>query len=161
MRSESDKVEFARRKQEIQTILWERLGLRVDQPKARGSGTTNDGNTARRAFEHPDSFANYLGLDRQLVRNFKIILIALSCEFSINPVRFDTLCTSTAQIYVAHYSWYPMPSTLHKILIYAPEIINFFMLPVGMLGEEALETRNKDYKKYREHHSRKHSRKSN
>lgn len=29
------------------------------------------------------------------------------------------------------------------------------------LGEEASEARNKDYKKYRERHSRKHSRKSN
>ncbi|KMQ89308.1 dna-mediated transposase [Lasius niger] len=161
MRSKSDKAEFARRKQEVQVILWEKLGLRVDKPKAGGSGTTNDGNTARRAFEHPDSFADYLGLNRQLVRNFKTILIALSCEFPINPVCFDTLCTSTAQIYVARYSWYPMSSTLHKILIHAPEIISFHMLPVGMLGEEASEARNKDYKKYRQGHSRKHSRKAN
>lgn len=161
MRSKSDKAEFARRKQEIQAILWEKLGLKIDQPKAGGSGTANDGNTARRAFEHPDSFADYLTLDRQMVRNFKTILIALSCEFPINPVCFDTLCTSTAQIYVAHYSWYLIPLTLHKILIHAPEIINFHMLPVGMLGEEASEARNKDYKKYREGHSRKHSRKAN
>ncbi|CAL1671862.1 unnamed protein product [Lasius platythorax] len=77
MRSKSDKAEFARRKQEVQVILWEKLDLRVDKPKVGGSGTTNDGNTARRAFEHPDSFADYLGLNRQLVRNFKTILIAL------------------------------------------------------------------------------------
>lgn len=47
------KVAFHNRKKRIQAILWERLGLIVDRPKPGGSGTTNDGNTARRAFENP------------------------------------------------------------------------------------------------------------
>src|SRR5262249_22588312 len=63
MRTADEKAEFAKRKKEVQVILWEKLALQVDKPKPGGSGTTNDGNTARRAFESPDSFANYLSLD--------------------------------------------------------------------------------------------------
>jgi len=31
--------------------------LHVDKPKANGSGSTNDGNTARKAFLNTDTFA--------------------------------------------------------------------------------------------------------
>lgn len=54
-----------------------------------------------------------------------------------------------------------MPSTLHKILIHGADIINTSMLPVGIFDEEASEARNKDYKNFRQFHSRKHDRKSN
>ena len=51
-----------------------------------------------------------------------------------------------------------MPATLHKILIHGSEIISTSLLPVGMLGEEASEARNKNYKNYRQFFSRKHNR---
>ena len=46
---------------------------------------------------------------------------------------------------------------VHKILVHGPEIISSFMLPIGQLSEEAQEARNKDYRNYRLHHSRKMS----
>lgn len=48
-----------------------------------------------------------------------------------------------------------MPPTLHKYLIYGPEIISSAFLPIGQLTEEAQEARNKDFKRYRENYSRK------
>lgn len=54
-----------------------------------------------------------------------------------------------------------MPSTVHKILMHGAEIISTSLLPVRMLGEEASEARNKDYKRYRKDHSRKHNRETN
>lgn len=51
IRSKEDKENFAQRKREVQTILWQKMGLKVDQPKSGGSGITNDGNTARRALK--------------------------------------------------------------------------------------------------------------
>jgi len=54
-----------------------------------------------------------------------------------------------------------MPSTVHKILIYGGEIIKNSVLSVGMLGEEASEVRNKDYKMYRRYHGKKNSRLNN
>lgn len=53
IRGDKLKVAYADRKKRVQAILWERLGLIVDRPKPGGSGTTNDGNMARRAFENP------------------------------------------------------------------------------------------------------------
>ncbi|EFN87480.1 hypothetical protein EAI_09658, partial [Harpegnathos saltator] len=103
------------KKKLIQEILHKRLGLNVDKPKPRGYGNTNDGNTARRAFEDADLLAECLGLNNQLLRNFRTILIALSFHLPINPALFENLCYSTAEIYVSHYAWFPMPSTVHKI----------------------------------------------
>lgn len=161
VKNEEHKVLFAQRKKTIQAILWEKLGLIVDRPKPGGYGTTNDGHTARRAFANPNHLAKLLGLDCSLLNNFKTILVALSCHLPIDPVRFDKLCTSTAKICVDKYFWFPMPSTLHKILMHGADIINMSILPVGMLGEEGSEARNKNYKNFRQFHSRKHSREAN
>lgn len=158
VRGVKNKTDFSARKSEIQKTLKSRLGLIVDKPKPGGSGTTNDGNTARRAFENPEILSECLGLNCQLLKNFKTILIALSIHLPIDSYEFDKLCSLTAEMYVEHYSWYPMPATLHKILVHGADIINTSILPVGMLGEEASESRNKDFKKYRNLHSRKISR---
>lgn len=152
---------MAVRKSYIQKVMWQNFGLRVDKPKAGGSGNTNDGSTARRAFGNPKLFANFLGLNEELIQNFQTILIALSCQLPIDATEFENLCISTAKIYVLHYNWYPMPSTVHKILIHGGEIVKNSILPVGMLGEEASESRNKDYRVYRRYHSRKNSRLNN
>lgn len=54
-----------------------------------------------------------------------------------------------------------MPATVHKILIHAADIMKNSLLPIGMLGEEASEARNKNYKQYRRDHSRKNNRTAN
>ncbi|KYN08447.1 hypothetical protein ALC62_00569 [Cyphomyrmex costatus] len=53
---------------ELQQILCEKLGLRVDKPKSGGSGTTNDGNTACRAFTNAKTLSECLGLDFKLLQ---------------------------------------------------------------------------------------------
>lgn len=161
VRTKEQKIKYSQKKLLVQEILHKRLGLNVDKPKPGGCGNTNDGNTARRAFENVDLLAECLGLNNQLLRNFRTILIALSCHLPIDPVLFENLCYSTAEIYVSHYVWFPMPSTVHKILIHAADIMRNSLLPIGMLGEEASEARNKNYKQYRCYHSRKHNRTAN
>lgn len=137
------------------------MGLNIDKPKSGGAGNTNDGNTARRAFEDPDLLAKCLGLDNQLLKNFRTILIALSCHLPIVPALFESLCYRTAEIYVSHYAWFPMSATVHKILIHAADIMKNSILPIGMVGEEASKARNKNYKQYRRDHSRKNNRTAN
>ncbi|XP_059218493.1 uncharacterized protein LOC131998140 [Stomoxys calcitrans] len=60
----------------------------------------------------------------------------------------------TAKLFVDLYGWYYMPVTVHKILVHGSKIIAEAILPIGMLSEEAQEARNKDYRAYRLHHSR-------
>lgn len=158
IRGAENKEKCAKRKKQIQEILWEKLGLRVDKSKPGGSGTTNDGNTARKAFTNTKILSECLELDFKLLTNFKFILISLSCHLPLNAKLFEKLCHSTAELFVSLYPWFYMPSTVHKILIHGGQIIRSSILPLGMLGEEGSEARNKDYKNFRLHHSRKHSR---
>lgn len=69
---------------------------------------------------------------------------------------FANYLDETAQLYVELYGWYFMPSSIHKLLLHGGEIIKHFnILPIGKLSEEASEARNKDFRKLREHHTRK------
>lgn len=77
----------------------------------------------------------------------------------INTDTFADYAQKTAQLYVELYSWYFMPASVHKLLLHGAEIIKHFsILPIGQLSEEASEARNKDFRKIREHHTRKFSR---
>lgn len=51
-----------------------------------------------------------------------------------------------------------MTATVHKILMHGADIDNVAIVPIGKLSEEASEARNKDFRRYREFHSRKSSR---
>jgi len=64
----------------------------------------------------------------------------------------------TAKLFVENYQWYPMPVVVHKMLIHGGQIIRNSKLPVGLFSEEAQEARNKDYRYFREHHTRKDTR---
>lgn len=51
-----------------------------------------------------------------------------------------------------------MPASVHKILIHGSDVISALLLPIGMLSEEAQESRNKDFRAFREKFTRKMSR---
>ena len=60
---------------------------------------------------------------------------------------------------MTNYGWYYVPSSVHKILLHGENIIKHFaVLPIAQLSEDAQESRNKDYKKFRLYHARKCSR---
>jgi len=52
-----------------------------------------------------------------------------------------------------------MHSSVHKLLFHGADIIEHAIVPIGQLSKEVHETRNKDFKKYRQFNSRKCSRK--
>lgn len=154
--------EKKRLKQEKKTLVQKRfrdeLGLIIDQPR-QVSGNTNDGNTARRFFYNASCSAEITGVDMNLIKRLYIILQALSSGVMINAEKFGSYAMETARIYVSNYAWYYMPSSVHKILIHGENIIKHFaVLPIGQLSEDAQESRNKEYKKFRLHHARKCSR---
>jgi hypothetical protein len=83
----------------------------------------------------------------------------MSCGFAVNIKNFKTYCLNIAKKYVQLYSWYPMPTSVHIVLIHGAEIIERAPLPIGQLSEDAQVARNKDIRRYRENSSRKCSRK--
>lgn len=156
-RGTEDKKLVETRKRTIQSQLKSQLGLIVDKPKP-GYGSSNDGNTARRFFENAEMVSAITEVDINIIKRFRTILKAVASGYNINIDKFKTYTLETAQLFVKTYPWYPMPPTVHKVLIHGSIIIKKALLPIGQLSEEAQEARNKDFKKYREGFSRKISR---
>lgn len=48
-----------------------------------------------------------------------------------------------------------MPTSWHVILLHGYEIMASMPFPIGMMSEEAQESRNKDLKHFRDDHTRK------
>lgn len=82
----------------------------------------------------------------------------LTSGLKINAEKFDAFTIETANLFIDKYGWYRMPVSVHKILIHGSQAIAYSLLPIGMLSEEAQESCNKSYKRFREHHTRKNSR---
>lgn len=127
-----NKEEFKRRKKELQDKFRTLMGLLIDIPKSGGSGTSNDGNTARRFFANPALSASITGLDEGLIRRFAVILNTLACGYKVNADLFDAYAFDTAKLYVKLYSWYKMPPSVHKILIHGGRILKEAIVPIGM-----------------------------
>lgn len=155
--SEQDKVLLASKKKDVHDKFKSEMGLKVDEPK-QGSGNSNDGNTARRAFKDEDCFADICGLDKSLIHRLHMILIAISSKLPLDSEKFGKYCIETAELLIELYPWFKMPVSVHVLLIHGEQIVRSSMLPIGMMSEEAQEARNKDNKHFREKHARKTSR---
>lgn len=153
----ADKPAVDARKKYIQERFRREMGLLVDVPKP-GFGTTNDGNSARKFFRSATTASAITGIDETLIKRFHIILTTLACGHEIDAEKLQKFCLETAELYVRIYPWYYMPQSIHKILIHGGILVNTAVLPIGQMSEEAQESRNKDSKHFREHHSRKFSR---
>lgn len=144
----------------LQTDFRSKMGLLIGVV-LQGKGSTHDGNTARKFFENVTLSAEITGISETLISRCATILKVLSCGFAVNVDAFRTYALETARLYVSMYSWYSMPTAVHKILIHGADVIAVALLPIGMLSEEAQEARNKDFRRYREKRCRKTSRQNN
>lgn len=133
------------------------MGLLVDIPIA-SSGNTNTGNTARRFLRKPELVARITGFSKEIIYKFSVILRVLASGHEIDTEAFRSYAMETAEMFVKLYPWYYMPASIHKILIHGADVINHVALPIGLMSEEALEARNKDFRRIRLSHSRKDKR---
>ena len=145
-------------KRNIQKLIENSMNITVDQPRSGGQGSSNTGNVARRFFDKVEIASEVTGLDEQLMKNLRTILLCFSSPLPIDPDKFEIFARATAKIWVEKYSWHPMPCTVHKVLIHGAEIIRATPINLGMLSEEASEAKNKFYRLDRLHHARKCSR---
>jgi len=160
LRGSENKRAFEEKKHEIISKFREETGLLVNVIK-QGSGSTNDGNTAKRFFKDSQKAAQITGVDKNLISRFSVILQAISCGYKLNSEAFRNYAHKTAKLFVQLYKWYKMPASVHKILIHGADVIDTLLLPIGQLSEEALEARHKECRYYREHNTRKINRKQN
>ena len=130
----------------------------VDQPK-QGFGNTNDGNTARVAFENADVFSEITGVSVEAITRLRTVLIALNSGFPLSD-KFEAYCQETSQYLVDNYGWYKIPPSVHKMLEHSSQAAAQFELPIGMYSEEAQESQNKVIINARLEHNAKISRKN-
>ena len=126
-----------KKKRIIQNKFIEELGLRVDFPRQGGSGTSNDGNTARRAFKHFGLFSSITSIDKEFIKRLANILNIINSSYEIDTIKFSEYCTKTAKLYCEKYNWFCMPVSMQKLLLHSSEIISKFLLPIGLYSEEA------------------------
>lgn len=162
LRGTDRKAKALQRKLELQTAFLEKMNIRVAFPSTKGTGNSNNGNVCRVAFSDPDKLADILQLkEKNFVKRMRVILIALSCQLPLDEELFQEFCMQTAELYVEHYSWFPMPPSIHKVLIHSRDILLASELPVGVLAEDAAESCNKFYRHNRQFHARKDTRSHN
>lgn len=96
----------------------------------------------------------------EIVRGLFDLCTMLNSHHKLNSIRFKSFCDNLMHAYITNTStnYYPMPTSLHKILVHGPEVVDSFVLPIGQLSEEALEANHKNFKRFRRDHSRKFSR---
>jgi hypothetical protein len=149
----------AAKKQSIQDQFKDEMGLLIDCVK-QGFGSTNDGNTARKFFRHYEKSSKITNIDKNLIKQFAVILQTINTGSAINIEKFRTYCRETAELFVHLYPWFYMPASVHKLLLHGADICQHFgLIPIGILSEEASEARNKDFRRVRECHTRKFCRK--
>lgn len=113
---------------------------------------------ATRQEDFPEKTAVITGLDQELVQRFAVILQAITSSENIDVEKFRIYTRATAERYVELYGWYYMSATVHKLLIHGADIIKNCIVPIGILSEEASEARNKDFRRFKQHNSRKNTR---
>jgi hypothetical protein len=111
------KNKIKEKKKLITDLFYEKMGLVVDQPK-QGGGNSNDGNTARKFFDNPETVSLITGIDKDLIQRFSNILKTISSghyEY-IEINNFRSYCLQTAKKCVTLYGWYKMSASVHKLL---------------------------------------------
>ena len=86
-------------KKRICAAFREKTGLIIDVVK-QGSGTSDDGNTARRFFSDPELTAEITGVNLELIERFAYSLHKLTSLEATDLDEFQKYTFETAQLYV-------------------------------------------------------------
>jgi hypothetical protein len=139
--------------------MWMSLKLFVVNTGGHG-GTSNNGNTARAFFKKdPAQSAEILKIDVKVLHLFGQLLDMFNNPDSKpNSQLFETKARELFSMLTSPpLGKFPLSQSVHRFLCHGHLFINRFELPIGALSESALESRNKDNRGAREHHSRKTS----
>ena len=140
----------------IKAAFKAKFGMSIYEPKDGGKGTTNDGNTARRALDEPEWFSEVTGVPVEIIKRANNIWICLRSGLPIDPQKFDRYARDTEAMWKAEFPWFPLPPAVHKVWVHGSEVFEVFPITIrsGLLSEEAAEASNKDVKAIQLDHSR-------
>lgn len=84
------------RKVQMQKDFRLKIGLLVDIPRSGGSGTSNDGNTARAFFNNPKMSAEITGINENVIVRCATLLQCMASGYKINVNKFGEFALDTA-----------------------------------------------------------------
>ena len=91
LRSDTDKEKVKAKKNLIQSRFRNEVGLVIDIPRSGGSGSSNNGNTARRFFRNAEQTAAIINVDVHLIKRIYVVLCTLSSGFMIDADKLKGL----------------------------------------------------------------------
>lgn len=151
--SDKREVEMAK----IKKNLFDTFSVRVDEVQ-HGSGTSINGNTARKCLKDPRALAEALGLNEELVTRLAYCVLAFKQKMDIDLNRVDVYCTDTYKLFFKLYPWGRMNPSVHKMLRHGVSVARQFPLSLAYFAEDAAESMHKCYKKNSISHARQRSR---
>ena len=101
------------RKSEIKNELYQKFGLKVDQPRADGAGNSNDGNCARTFFKNYQQVSQILDVNEEIVKRIYVILCLVCCKSEVDIPKFKQYCEDTQDLILREISWHPTSSSVH------------------------------------------------
>lgn len=141
----------------IKEKLHDEFFIRIDEVQ-HGSGTSVNGNIARKCLKQSDTFAKALGINEDLVKRLSYIVLAFKQKENLNMDKLQQYCTETYQLYFKIYPWAKMNPTVHKMLRHGVAISRKFPFSLAYFAEDAAESMHKSYKLNSLHHARQNSR---
>lgn len=100
----------------------------------------------------------FIDFDLELLQRLKNIITVISCSKEVRIEEYRIDCHEMARLWATKYSWYPMPISLHIVLLHSCKVMETFRIPFALLAEEALEATHKFLKHMRAFNARKNSR---
>lgn len=130
---------------QIANRLEQHFKMHINRPKIGGSGSSNNGNMARRLLAEPDKFAKILGISKKLVENVRLIsdLALSSKKLDAEKVK-DLYQELENQLYKQFPFIHQLPPSVHKYshlpeyirnLVSMPNPFDFFFNLLDLNGE--------------------------
>ncbi len=141
----------------IKEKLFETFYVRIDEVR-QGSGTSMNGNIARKCLKDTSTLATVLGLNEEFVKRLSFVLLAFKRKKELNLDNLDRYCRETYKLFFDLYPWAKMNPSVHKMLRHGVDIARKFPLSLAYFAEDAAESMHKCYRNTSLHHARQNSR---
>lgn len=142
----------------IKDKLFQKFYVRIDEVQ-HGSGTSLNGNTARKCFKDPSALAKIFGISEELVKRFAYTVLAFKQKQGVVDLdRLNKYCKESYKLYFNLYPWAKMNPSVHKMFRHGVKIAKRFPLSLAYFSEDAAESMHKYYRTNSISHARQNSR---
>ena len=117
--------------------------------------TTNNGPTAKKAFEDPELMADVFKLPSWMIWGIKNHIRALTCMEEIDPNMHYAMGQEWLdKFHKSEWKWNTLTPSVHNLFWHTHKMIELFPVPIGLLSEDGSEGTNKTFRHDRLHHCR-------